>query len=76
MVGLAGWFTILASSMVAITKDDIKARLAYSTISQLYIVLGAPFIIACCAGRIAYRDDAAGKSRYSSVLVHFMCRRM
>jgi len=28
--------------MVAITKDDIKARLAYSTISQLsYIVLGA-----------------------------------
>ena len=35
-------FTILASSMVAITKDDIKARLAYSTISQLsYIVLGA-----------------------------------
>jgi multicomponent Na+:H+ antiporter subunit D len=35
-------FTILASSMVAISKDDIKARLAYSTISQLsYIVLGA-----------------------------------
>jgi len=35
-------FTILASSFVAITKDDIKARLAYSTISQLsYIVLGA-----------------------------------
>ena len=35
-------FTILASSVVAITKDDLKARLAYSTISQLsYIVLGA-----------------------------------
>jgi multicomponent Na+:H+ antiporter subunit D len=35
-------FTILASSVVAISKDDIKARLAYSTISQLsYIVLGA-----------------------------------
>ena len=35
-------FTILASSIVAISKDDIKARLAYSTISQLsYIVLGA-----------------------------------
>ena len=35
-------FTILASSIVAITKDDLKARLAYSTISQLsYIVLGA-----------------------------------
>ncbi len=35
-------FTILSSSVVAISKDDIKARLAYSTISQLsYIVLGA-----------------------------------
>ena len=35
-------FTILASSIVAISKDDIKARLAYSTISQLsYIVLAA-----------------------------------
>ncbi len=35
-------FTILTSSVVAISKDDIKARLAYSTISQLsYIVLGA-----------------------------------
>lgn len=35
-------FTILASSIIAMTKDDIKARLAYSTISQLsYIVLGA-----------------------------------
>lgn len=35
-------FTILASSVVAITKDDLKARLAYSTVSQLsYIVLGA-----------------------------------
>ena len=35
-------FTILAASCVAITKDDLKARLAYSTISQLsYIVLGA-----------------------------------
>ena len=35
-------FTILASSIVAITKDDLKARLAYSTVSQLsYIVLGA-----------------------------------
>ena len=35
-------FTILASSMVAFTKDNLKARLAYSTISQLsYIVLGA-----------------------------------
>ena len=35
-------FTILASSLIAMTKDNLKARLAYSTISQLsYIVLGA-----------------------------------
>ena len=35
-------FTILAASLVALTKDNLKARLAYSTISQLsYIVLGA-----------------------------------
>jgi len=35
-------FTIISASCVAITKDNLKARLAYSTISQLsYIVLGA-----------------------------------
>ncbi len=35
-------FTILAASLVALTKDNLKARLAYSTVSQLsYIVLGA-----------------------------------
>ncbi len=35
-------FTILAASCIAITKDNLKARLAYSTVSQLsYIVLGA-----------------------------------
>jgi len=35
-------FTILASSIIAFTKDNLKARLAYSTISQLsYIVMAA-----------------------------------
>jgi multicomponent Na+:H+ antiporter subunit D len=35
-------FTILTASIVALGKDNLKARLAYSTISQLsYIVLGA-----------------------------------
>ncbi len=35
-------FTILAASVIAAMKDDLKARLAYSTIGQLaYIVLGA-----------------------------------
>lgn len=34
--------TILIASLVALTKDNLKARLAYSTISQLsYIILGA-----------------------------------
>lgn len=35
-------FTILSASVVALTKQNLKARLAYSTVSQLaYIVLGA-----------------------------------
>ena len=34
--------TILLASMIAMTKDNLKARLAYSTVSQLsYISLGA-----------------------------------
>lgn len=34
--------TIILASLVAMTKDNLKARLAYSTVSQLsYIVLGA-----------------------------------
>jgi multicomponent Na+:H+ antiporter subunit D len=46
--GLSVWLmyvagaTILIASLIAMTKDNLKARLAYSTISQLsYIVLGA-----------------------------------
>ena len=35
-------FTIIVASVIALTKDNLKARLAYSTISQLsYIILGA-----------------------------------
>jgi multicomponent Na+:H+ antiporter subunit D len=34
-------FTVLTASIIALKKDNLKARLAYSTISQLaYIVLG------------------------------------
>lgn len=34
--------TILIASLIALTKDNLKARLAYSTISQLsYVILGA-----------------------------------
>jgi multicomponent Na+:H+ antiporter subunit D len=46
--GLSVWLmyvagaTILLASLVAMTQDNLKARLAYSTVSQLaYIVLGA-----------------------------------
>ncbi|MEX2298230.1 MAG: proton-conducting transporter membrane subunit, partial [Dongiaceae bacterium] len=35
-------FTVIAASLIAITQDNLKARLAYSTVSQLsYIVLAA-----------------------------------
>ena len=38
----AAVFTMLAASLVALHKDNLKARLAYSTVSQLsYIVVGA-----------------------------------
>ncbi|MCF6283087.1 MAG: hypothetical protein L3J28_12955 [Candidatus Polarisedimenticolaceae bacterium] len=43
--------TILIASLIAMTKDNLKARLAYSTVSQLsYIVLGA--MLASKAGLI------------------------
>jgi len=43
--------TILIASLVAMTKDNLKARLAYSTVSQLsYITLGA--MLASKAGLI------------------------
>lgn len=35
-------FTIVAASLIALRLDDLKARLAYSTVAQLnYVVLGA-----------------------------------
>jgi multicomponent Na+:H+ antiporter subunit D len=38
-------FTILAASMVALSKDNLKARLAYSTVSQLsYVILGVALL--------------------------------
>jgi multicomponent Na+:H+ antiporter subunit D len=47
-VGISDWLcyvagaTILLASLVAMTKNNLKARLAYSTVSQLaYITLGA-----------------------------------
>jgi multicomponent Na+:H+ antiporter subunit D len=38
-------FTLLSASLVAMTRDNLKARLAYSTVSQLsYIVLAAMLV--------------------------------
>ncbi|HEY5600047.1 MAG TPA: proton-conducting transporter membrane subunit, partial [Candidatus Manganitrophaceae bacterium] len=38
-------FTILMASIYALTRDNLKARLAYSTVSQLsYVVLGASLL--------------------------------
>jgi multicomponent Na+:H+ antiporter subunit D len=38
-------FTIIVASIIALTKDDLKARLAYSTVSQLsYVVLGVSLL--------------------------------
>ncbi|MDR3038445.1 MAG: monovalent cation/H+ antiporter subunit D family protein [Candidatus Adiutrix sp.] len=37
--------TIVVASCIALTKDDIKARLAYSTVSQLsYVILGVALV--------------------------------
>jgi multicomponent Na+:H+ antiporter subunit D len=49
LLGLAG-LTILVASLIALRKDNLKARLAYSTVSQLsYIVLGAMLGVAAGA---------------------------
>ena len=38
-------FTIIAASLIALSRDNLKARLAFSTISQLsYIILGASLL--------------------------------
>ena len=37
--------TIVAASVIALTKDDLKARLAYSTVSQLsYVIIGVAML--------------------------------
>ena len=42
----AASFTIIAASVMALRQDNLKLRLAYSTVSQLsYIVLGAALLV-------------------------------
>ena len=56
--------TMLVSSIIALSKDNLKARLAYSTISQLsYIVIGAALAspIAALGGALHIVTHAFGK---------------
>ncbi|GAA3916065.1 monovalent cation/H+ antiporter subunit D family protein [Litoribacillus peritrichatus] len=59
-----GAATILLSSCIAMTKDNLKARLAYSTVSQLsYIVVGALLAssIAAAGSALHIATHAVGK---------------
>ena len=63
-------FSIIAASIVAMTKDNLKARLAYSTISQLsYITLGVALATSMGAlgGGVHIVTHALGK------ITLFMC---
>ncbi len=56
--------TVLIASLVALTKDNLKARLAYSTVSQLsYVVLGAALAtsMGVLGGTLQIATHALGK---------------
>ena len=57
-------FTMLTAALIALTRDDLKARLAYSTVSQLaYIVLAATLAnrVAVTGGALHVVTHAVGK---------------
>jgi multicomponent Na+:H+ antiporter subunit D len=69
-LGYAGWlawlaaFTIIAASVIALAQDNLKRRLAYSTISQLsYIVLAAALLtpLAAMAAIVHIANQAFAK---------------
>ncbi|MDJ0922613.1 MAG: monovalent cation/H+ antiporter subunit D family protein [Henriciella sp.] len=63
-------FTIIVASLVAITKDNLKARLAYSTVAQLaYVTCGAMLATSTgfMGGALQIAAHAAGK------ITLFMC---
>lgn len=63
-------FSILAASAIAMTQDNLKARLAYSTISQLgYVTLGAMLAtsLGAMGGGVQIAMHALGK------MTLFMC---
>jgi multicomponent Na+:H+ antiporter subunit D len=68
--GAANWLiwvagaTVLLASLVALSKDNLKARLAYSTVSQLsYVVLGAALAtsMGVLGGAVQIATHAVGK---------------
>jgi multicomponent Na+:H+ antiporter subunit D len=66
----AASFSVIAASIVALNQDNLKARLAYSTVSQLaYIVLGAALATAASVqgGALHIVMHAVGK------ITLFMC---
>ena len=76
LTGASDWlmwlaaFSILAASIVAMTKDNLKARLAYSTVSQLsYITLGVALAssMGAIGGGVHIVTHAVGK------ITLFMC---
>ncbi|MEL6324894.1 MAG: proton-conducting transporter membrane subunit, partial [Pseudomonadota bacterium] len=63
-------FTIIVASLIAITKDNLKARLAYSTVAQLaYVTAGAMLATSAgfMGGALQIAAHAAGK------ITLFMC---
>ncbi len=67
---IAACFTIVVASLVAMTKDNLKARLAYSTIAQLsYVTAGAMLAneAGWLGGALQIPAHAAGK------ITLFMC---
>lgn len=66
----AASFTIVMASVIALTKDDLKARLAYSTVSQLsYVILGVALLTpnAVTGGLVHIANHAFSK------ITLFMC---
>ena len=63
-------FTIIVSSLIALTKDNLKARLAFSTVSQLsYVTAGAMLAVPAglMGGALQIAMHAMGK------ITLFMC---
>lgn len=60
----AAGFTIIAASLVALRQDNLKARLAYSTVSQLsYVILAAAILTPISAAGAALHIAAHAVSK-------------